>query len=266
MHAVGMRTVAAAIALTVLVCVVAIGGSEPLRGATEESAGTQRAPERVAEAAKPLRGQLPPEVFVFYPDEEPAMPAWLPWTILGLAAAGIVAAGLLLFRDLRLRGGRRLGRRRARRPAPGPAATDPSIAATEDDAEVARRAVEAALKPLHDSADPRSAVIAAYARMEEVLAARELGRRTPEAPREYLARVLREHGMPGRPLTTLTALFEEARFSLHPIPRSAPRRALSELENARVALAAMRSSRSGTADRGIPPGPGVRPRARRPTP
>ena len=166
MHAVGMRTVAAAIALTVLVCVVAIGGSEPLRGPTEESAGTQRAPERVAEAAKPLRGQLPPEVFVFFPDEEPAMPAWLPWTIIGLAAAGIVAAGLLLFRELRLRGGRRLGRRRVRRPAPGPAAADPSSAATEDDAEVARRAVEAALKPLHDSPDPRSAVIAAYARID----------------------------------------------------------------------------------------------------
>jgi Domain of unknown function (DUF4129) len=265
MHAVGMRTVAVAIALTALVCVVAIGGSEPLRGATEESAGTQRAPERVAEAPKPLRGQLPPEVFIIYPDEEPAVPAWLPWTILGLAVAAVVAACLLLFRGLRLPGGRRLGRRRARRTAPGREAADPSLAATEDDAEVARRAVEAALKPLHAPADPRSAVIAAYARMEEVLAERELGRRTPEAPREYLTRVLREHGMPGRPLTTLTALFEEARFSLHPIPQSAPRRALSELENARVALAAMRSSRSGTADRGIPPGPGVPPRARRPT-
>jgi Domain of unknown function (DUF4129) len=267
MQAVSTRTVATAIALTLLVCVVAIAGREPLRGATEGSAETQRAPERVAEAPKPLRGQLPPEVFIFYPDEEPAVPAWLlRWTIIGLAVAAVVAACLLLFRGLRLPGGRRLGRRRARRTAPGREAADPSIAATEDDAEVARRAVEAALKPLHDPADPRSAVIAAYARMEEVLAERELGRRTPEAPREYLARVLRERGMPGRPLTTLTALFEEARFSLHPIPQSAPRRAVSELENARVALAAMRSSRSGTADRGIPPGPGVRPRARRPTP
>jgi hypothetical protein len=37
---------------------------------------------------------------------------------------------------------------------------------------------------------------------------------------------------------TLTALFEEARFSRHPIPESAPRRAASELQTARVALAA----------------------------
>jgi Domain of unknown function (DUF4129) len=267
MHAVSTRTVPTAIALTLLVCVVAIAGREPLRGTTGQPTGASQAPERVAEAPKPLRGQLPPEVFVFYPDEEPALPAWLlPLTIIGLAVAATVAACLLLFRDLRLPGGRRLGRRRARRTAPGREAADPSIAATEDDAEVARRAVEAALKPLQAPADPRSAVIAAYARMEEVLAERELGRRIPEAPREYLARVLREKGMPGRPLTTLTTLFEEARFSLHPIPQSAPGRALGELENARVALAAMRSSRSGTVDRGIPPGPGVRPRARRPTP
>ena len=75
--------------------------------------------------------------------------------------------------------------------------------------------------------------------MEQVLAERELGRRTPEAPREYLGRLLLEQGMPERSLTTLTALFEEARFSLHPIPESAPRRALSELEKARVALAVM---------------------------
>jgi hypothetical protein len=39
-------------------------------------------------------------------------------------------------------------------------------------------------------------------------------------------------------MTTLTAVLEEARFRLYPIPQSAPRRALSELDNARVALAA----------------------------
>jgi Domain of unknown function (DUF4129) len=223
--------------LTLLVCVVAIGGRQPLSSATEESTGTQRAPERVERAKRPARGPLPPEVFVFYPDEESTMPAWLPWAIVGLAGGGVVAAALLVFRDLRLvRGGRK--RRRPRRTARGSAEADPSIADTEDDVEVARRAVEAALRPLADPVDPRAAVIAAYARMEQVLAARELARRTPEAPREYLARVLRAHGMPDRPLTTLTALFEEARFSLHPISQSAPRRALGELENARLALAA----------------------------
>ena len=237
MHAVGTRTAAAAIALTLLVCVVAIAGREPLSGTTAQPTRTDQAPDDVKRVVSPARGSLPPEVFVFLPDEQFSVPAWLLWTIAGIVLAAVATGGLLQVRHHRLWGARR--RRRGRRTAPGSAASEPPGASTEDDAEVARRAVEAALESLRDPADPRGAVIAAYARMEQVLAQRELGRRTPEAPREYLARVLREQGMPRRSLTTLTALFEEARFSLHPIPQSAPRRALTELENARVALAAM---------------------------
>ena len=237
MHAVRARTVAVAIALTLLVCVVAIAGREPLHGTTEDTAGAPRPPEDRKRVVPPARGPLPPEVFVFYPEEESATPAWLPWAIVGLALGGIVTAGLVLVRDLRLgRGRRRRRRRRDRRTASEPAPAP--LVDSEDDVELARGAVEAALKGLRDPADPRAAVIAAYARMEQVLAERELGRRTPEAPREYLARILRGQGMPERSLTTLTALFEEARFSQHAIPESAPDRARSELENARVALAA----------------------------
>ena len=94
------------------------------------------------------------------------------------------------------------------------------------------------LTPPHPAADPRAAVIEAYARMEHVLAKRELGRQTAEAPREYLRRVMRDQGMPEESLTALTALFEEARFSRHPIPESARRRAATELKTARAALAA----------------------------
>jgi hypothetical protein len=61
-------------------------------------------------------------------------------------------------------------------------------------------------------------------RREHLLAERALSRRTPRAPCEYLRRVMREQGMPEESLTTLTALFEKARFSPHPIPDSAPRR------------------------------------------
>ena len=186
----------------------------------------------------PVPGALPPEVFVFEPDEESGTPAWLRWTIAALGLAGL-AATVPLVRDLRRRGGRRRRRRSGRPTPPETAVTRPSSSGPKDDVEVARRAVDTALDPLREPADARAAVIEAYARMEQVLADRELGRRTPEAPREYLERVLRERGMPERSMTTLMALFEEARFSLHPIPQSAPRRALSELENARVALAAM---------------------------
>jgi hypothetical protein len=231
------RRVAAAIALTLLACVVAIAGREPLRGAPGERTPARDRPADVVVAPPsefPVPGTLPPEVFVIEP-EDPGPPVWLRWTFAAIVLAAVLGAVVMLARDLRV--GRR--RRHGRPAASDASAAEPSNAGTEDDAELARRAVEAALEPLREPADPRAAVIEAYARMERVLAERELTRRLPEAPREYLGRVLRAQGMPERPLTTLTALFEEARFSLHPIPRSAPRRALSELENARAAMAAM---------------------------
>jgi hypothetical protein len=227
------------IALTMLVCVVAVAGREPLRGAAGEPTETSQRPAGVVvtpPAEFPVPGALPPEVFVIEPEDEAATPRWLVWTIAAVGLAGILAAGLLLLRELCRRPAGRRGRRGGRPTAAETSVTRPSGAGPEDDAEVARRAVEAGLEPLRGPADPRAAVIEAYARLEQVLAERELGRRAPEAPREYLGRVLRERDMPERSLTTLTALFEEARFSQHPIPRSAPRRALSELENARRSL------------------------------
>jgi DNA ligase D-like protein (predicted 3'-phosphoesterase) len=228
------RTVAVAISLTALVCVVAVASREPLRGATGSPHERRQASEDVVVGAPaqdfPVPGALPPEVFGIDAEESSGTPAWLPWTLGGIGLAVIVAAGLLLARDFR-RWGRRRVRRARRRKAAEPPAARISGATGADEAELARRAVETAMEPLRNPADPRAAVIAAYARMESALAARDLGRRTPEAPREYLARVLREQGVPERSLTTLTTLFEEARFSLHPIPRSAPARALRALEN-----------------------------------
>jgi hypothetical protein len=242
MQAVRIRTGAVAIVLTMLVCVVAIAAREPLRGTPSERTETRHQPADVVVAPPPefpVPGALPPEVFVIEPDEEPGPPKWLVWTIAASALAAVLAALVMLAPELRGRGGWRRRRRGGRPTAPQTAVVQPSNGSTEDDAEVARRTVDAALEPLRQPADPRAAVIEAYARMEQVLAERELGRRTPEAPREYLGRVLREQGMPERSFTTLTALFEEARFSLHPIPQSAPRRALTELEEARVAMAVM---------------------------
>jgi hypothetical protein len=238
MHAVGSRTAAAVIALTTFLCVVAIGGREPLRGAADEPAARGEVAESVTVIPPargfPVPGALPPEVFLI--EQEPGTPVWLRWAVVCFALTGIVVGGLVLMRSFPGWGWRRR-RERMPPPDPEPVEAEPASPATEDDAEVARRAVEAALQPLRDPTDPRGAVIAAYARMELVLAERDLGRRTPEAPREYLARMLAEQGMPEHSLTTLTAMFEEARFSLHPIHESAPRQAQCELEKARVALA-----------------------------
>jgi hypothetical protein len=243
MDTVKMRTVAAAIALTLLVSVVAIAGREPLQRTDGEPSGERRASAENTRAVPKRKGPLPPEVFIILPDEGFSMPPWLLWTIAGIVLTAVAIGALLHVRRPRLWGPRR---RRARRSAAEPEAGEAPSAGTEDDAEVAALAIEAALESLRDPVDPRGAVIAAYARMERVLAERELGRRTPEAPREYLARVLSERGMPERSLTTLTSLFEEARFSLHPISYDASRRALSALENTRVALKCEAPERKAT--------------------
>jgi hypothetical protein len=244
MNAAGTRTVLAVIALTLLVCVVAIGGSEPLRGTSREAAETApRSPDPVVAppAEFPVPGALPPEVFVF--EEDSGAPEWLRWVMALLLVAALIAVTVVLVRAWPGIGDLRRRRRRPDDPEPDEPPREMSQA---EDADVVRRAVEAALEPLRDPTDPRSAVIAAYARMETVLAERELGRRRPEAPREYLSRVLGEGNMPERSLTTLTGMFEEARFSLHAIPDSAPGRALAELESARAALATLDvSSRAG---------------------
>jgi len=199
----------------------------------------------------PVPGQLPPEVF---PPETfglgpPGPPAWLWWLLGAIGATALVWVAVRIVRELmriRWRVPRLGGRRwqwqwrwpRRARTAPQESSEIEPVRVVHDEAAVAREAVDAALAPLREPADPRAAVIEAYARMEHVLAKRDLGRQTAEAPREYLQRVMRDRGMPEESLTTLTALFEEARFSRHPIPESTRRRAATELNAARAALAA----------------------------
>jgi len=79
-------------------------------------------------------------------------------------------------------------------------------------------------------------VIAAYAAMERRFAAHDLGRRRPEAPREYLRRVLRASEAPADPAVTITDLFEEARFSTHPISEHARDRTRAALSSLRESL------------------------------
>jgi hypothetical protein len=248
MQANGARTAAVVLALTTLVSAAAIAGNEPVRHYPPEPPQPSRSELieiGVVTSGFPVPGALPPEV---YPadccglDGEPD----LTWLVVVMTAAGLI--GLLAFafavvpRLLRWRPGwprlswQGLRRRHRGEPAPEPAVDEPSSADAEADTEVARRALDSALVALREPADPRGAVIEAYARMEEVLASRELPRRVPEAPREYLTRVLRQQGMPERSLTTLTELFEEARFSPHPIPSSTSDQARRELESARDAL------------------------------
>jgi Domain of unknown function (DUF4129) len=227
-----VRIAAAVSVLTLLICVVVAAGDGPIErggGEPEPYVPTRADLLEVGVITDdfPVPGALPPEVFPAdaWGISPPGPPAWLPWALVGLV---LLWVGVRLAREPATW---RIARPRRRLRAA------PEAEAPEDEALVARRAVDAALVPLREPADPRAAVIEAYARMEQVLAARRLGRREPEAPREYLQRVLGELGVPAASLTSLTDLFEEARFSRHPIPESASRAAASELRAVRTALA-----------------------------
>jgi hypothetical protein len=135
------------------------------------------------------------------------LPAWLPWTILAIVLVAILAGVAALV----------LRRGRAPAGAPEPAA--------------AGEAVQAAIAALEAGADPRGAVIAAYAAMQRTLAAHGLVRSPSEAPREFLRRVLVANRAAEEDAGTLTGLFEEARFSTHPISERTRERALSALRS-----------------------------------
>ncbi len=99
-------------------------------------------------------------------------------------------------------------------------------------------AVEGALLDLASIAEPRQAVIAAYARMERALADHGVARRRSEAPIEYMARVLAAAPGGRAGVERLTGLFEEARFSHHEISQVMRREAIAALEAIRAGLAA----------------------------
>ncbi len=140
------------------------------------------------------------------------LPAWLPWLALAIVLLAVAAVGLALAR----------GRT--------------SAAQRSSDYEVAGSAIDAAIDALDDPLEPREAVIAAYAAMERSYGARGLARPAFEAPREYLHRLLTAGSASEDEAAELTALFEEARYSTHPILASARDRARAALSTLRARL------------------------------
>jgi hypothetical protein len=140
-----------------------------------------------------------------------ALAAGIAAGIVAVAAVGVVAA-----------------RRRRQRPGLGELGARAAVAAGARDA----------LEEIAIPADPRAAVLAAYARMEAALARVGLGRRASEAPREYLARFEAELGGGRGPAERLTALFERARFSPHAIDERLRAEALDALTALRTELEA----------------------------
>jgi hypothetical protein len=81
--------------------------------------------------------------------------------------------------------------------------------------ELVSLALDESLDDLRNDPDIRRAIIAAYARMEAVLAGVGLPRHPSEAPFEYMERALQSLDASAGAAQRLTALFEWAKFSQH---------------------------------------------------
>jgi hypothetical protein len=90
-----------------------------------------------------------------------------------------------------------------------------------------------AIDDLEAEPDARRAVIAAYARMEGVLARHGLRRRPSETPLEYLRRILLGLTTRADAVKRLTSLFEQAKFSRHEIDASMKQDAIDSLRSIR---------------------------------
>ena len=100
------------------------------------------------------------------------------------------------------------------------------------------QAVDESLDDLRAEPDPRRAVIAAYARLERVLAAHGVPRKPAEAPMEYLGRMLAELSVSDRAARALTDLFERAKFSQHAVGAEMKDEAIDALQTVRNDLLA----------------------------
>ncbi len=103
-------------------------------------------------------------------------------------------------------------------------------------------AFDDSLDALRAEPDPRKAVIAAYARLERVLAAHKLERLESETPNEYLARILGDLDVDRRSVRRLTDLFTEAKFSSHAVDSAMKDDAIEALTTVRDELRARREA------------------------
>ena len=100
-------------------------------------------------------------------------------------------------------------------------------------AEELAESISDAIDDLEAEPDARRAVIAAYARMEAVLARNGLRRRPSETPVEYLRRILLGLTARGEAVSRLTWLFEQAKFSRHDIDAAMKQDAIGALREIR---------------------------------
>lgn len=118
-------------------------------------------------------------------------------------------------------------------------------------------ALVATIDAMLADAEPRTAIIGAYARLLESLDAAGTGRLEHEAPVEHLQRALERMRVRPQPLHELIALFGIARFSTHRLTNEHRERALGALHAAAadIAAAAHDDALFDTATAGAPDAP-----------
>ena len=94
------------------------------------------------------------------------------------------------------------------------------------------------LEDLYAERDPRTAVINAYARMEEAFAAYRVPRDEAETSQEYVERALDRLNVSGWAVRRLTLLFERAKFSSHDVDTTMKDDAIDTLASVRAELEA----------------------------
>lgn len=109
----------------------------------------------------------------------------------------------------------------------------PPDAAAVEGRQATAEAVEVGLDALRSEPDPRRAVIAAYAAMGRSLSRSGLPREESEAPLEYLRRIFTGFAGVAREVTTLTHLFQLAKFSQHIVDDEMRGTAIGALERLR---------------------------------
>jgi len=142
------------------------------------------------------------------------------WTVLWISLAVIAVGGGWLYYSWRTR------KKRTAVPLDQEQTVADDFAASIGDA----------IDDLEAEPDARLAVIAAYARMEAVLARNGLRRRPSETPVEYLRRILLGLKARSDPVRRLTSLFEQAKFSRHEIDSSMKQEAIGALREIRADL------------------------------
>jgi uncharacterized integral membrane protein len=110
------------------------------------------------------------------------------------------------------------------------------IASIDDTRRALLNAVDLGLDDLLHEPDPRRAIVACYRRFELVLSQYGLPRAPWQTPLEYLRVALRRFRLPASRLQSLTALFELAKFSTHPLGEVEKLFAVTVLRDTKTAL------------------------------